>query len=71
MIMLQLDVDVKNTRCPLEETDYLDLCPLMGTLDPKKIKNFVRPEDPNDCKYIRDCESWVADRKTTNNDTSH
>ena len=70
MIMLQLDVDVKNIQCPLEGTDYLDLCPLMGTLDPKKIKNFVRPLDPNDCKYFDDCAHWVAERKT-NNDHSN
>jgi len=70
MIMLQLDVDVKNTQCPLEGTNYVTLCPLPGTLDQSTVKNFVRPLDPTDCKYFDDCAHWVAERKT-NNDHSN
>ncbi len=49
--------------CPLEKSFYLALCPLPGTLDPKKIKNFKRPDNPKDCPYFQDCTDWVAERK--------
>jgi hypothetical protein len=55
----------KNKVCPLDGSPYIDLCPLFGTLDPKKIKEFHKPENPGDCRYITDCEDWVAERKAS------
>jgi hypothetical protein len=53
--------------CPFEGSPYKDLCPMMGTLDPKKIREFCPPDDASKCEYFQDCTDWVTERTKDRN----